>query len=229
MAGSTTIRHLVTSIVSWPAANSQAVTVTKELVPHKYHMVTEGEVDTPAKVAQALHTIQRNVDDATKSARSLPHLGGAYIPDVQFTAAYTPVVVQTRLQAEVSWSVNGVRPTNGYLPIANVQASSVGNHMQVVTKAAHSLKPGDTVVINGVNGVPCNQAWEVLAAPDDLDFTLAGSTFSGSYVSGGAVYCPGWDVFECAQDVANGRLTLASTVPMTCDLHLWPKPAAVRS
>lgn len=223
----TTIRHYVTSIVSWPAANSQAVTVTKELVPHKYHMVTAGEVDTPEKVAEAFHTVQRNVDDATKSARSLPHLGGAYIPDVQFTAAFTPVVVQTRLQAQVSWSVNGVRPTNGYLPISSVQALS--GRIQVTTKKIHSLAAGDTVVINGVKGVSCNQAWQVLAAQDDLNFTLAGSTFAGAYVSGGAVYCPGWDVFECAQDVANGRLTLASTVPMTCDLHLWPKPAAVRS
>lgn len=220
------LRRAVTTIVS--AANTSAMTVNQEVVPDRYTTVTADMCSTPQGIASAINQSQRDVHDVTKSARSLPHLGGMYVPDLVLPA-FTPTRVQTRIGGSVSWYVSAVRPTNGMVGIANVQASSVGNHVQVVTKTTHSLKAGDTVVVNGVNGCPVNQAWQILQAIDDTDVTLAGSSFSGSYQSGGNLMCPGWDVYEGAQDDTNGILTLIATVPLTCDLHCFPKPSAVRS
>lgn len=226
------LRHVVTSIVrgvaSGQPAGQAALTVSKELVPHKYETVQPTPTNgVSAELSNALYDIQRAIDDATKSARSLPHLGGVVAPDVVFPA-FTPIILTHGLGCEVAWQPMAVRPTNGFLRIASVQA--LNGKIQVTTQKTNTIAAGDTHVINGVVGITgVNQAWVVLAAQDDKNFTLAGSSFAGAYVSGGAVYCPGWDLYEGAQDVTTGRLTLVSTVPLTCDVHVYPKSAAVRS
>ena len=227
------LRRAVTSIVSSPSSpggGAVALTeqiVTQDLVADKYEILTAGDCDTPQKIADAINRVQRNIHDSTRAARSLPSLGGAYHCGVIF-AAYTPVILTTRIQGAVSWTANRVRPANGYLRISNVSASS--GKIKVTTVTPNSLKAGDTVVLNGVVGVTnANAAWQVLTVVDDLNFTLAGSTYAGAgYVNGGAVYCASYSIWEAASDANNGRITLASDVALTADVHVFPQPVAAR-
>lgn len=67
--------------------------------------------------------------------------------------------------------------------------------IRITTSTPHGLTTGDTVFITSVAGVTAaNGAWTVTVV-DSTKFTLDGSTFSGSYTSGGTVYSPTVETF----------------------------------
>jgi hypothetical protein len=78
-----------------------------------------------------------------------------------------------------------------YPPIANTwDVNSVTNNgglIQITTSATNTLSTGNTVAIGGVLGVPANGTWTVTVI-DTSNFTLDGSTFSGSYLTDGEVF-----------------------------------------
>lgn len=63
---------------------------------------------------------------------------------------------------------------------------------KVTTSGAHGLTTGDIVFITAIVGVPAlvNPGAWVVTVVNATNITLDGSTFSGSYVSGGVVYLP---------------------------------------
>lgn len=71
---------------------------------------------------------------------------------------------------------------------ADLSISNVTNGIGLITITCsnHGLFTGDAVTITGVVGVPANGVWNITKV-DNNTFTLNGSIFSGSYVSGGSV------------------------------------------
>jgi hypothetical protein len=60
--------------------------------------------------------------------------------------------------------------------------------VRLTTSLAHDLRAGDLVVVSGVGGVPgANSRFTVAAVPTTTTLDLAGSTFSGTYTTGGSV------------------------------------------
>ncbi len=78
--------------------------------------------------------------------------------------------------------------------VVGTVASAVASGALVLigTTAAHGRTTGDVVAVVGALGVPAlvgTTGW-VVTVTDATHFTLDGSTFSGTYVSGGVVYLP---------------------------------------
>lgn len=108
------LRTRVATIVQaqGPAANPHQVIVSRELVPMREEMfVGETALDSPAKVAGALHRIQRHMNETTQAARSLPFLGGAYWPNVAFKAnTATTMAHGITGGVDVAWAMFSPRP-----------------------------------------------------------------------------------------------------------------------
>ena len=70
--------------------------------------------------------------------------------------------------------------------VAVLGVTNAGGLFEVQTTYVHGLATGGSVNITGVVGLPANGQWFVTVI-DSTHFTLQGSTYSGSYVSGGTV------------------------------------------
>lgn len=81
---------------------------------------------------------------------------------------------------------NGGQINDGInVTISNVVANGT---LIRVTATAHGYSTGNGVVISGVVGVPiANQIWPQITVIDANTFDLVGSTFAGTYTSGGTV------------------------------------------
>jgi len=93
------------------------------------------DLDNPAKVARALHIIQRHVQEATRAPRSLPVLGGCYWPNVTF-AAGQPQSFAHGLQAIVAVITARVRQSaSGAAPVI-VEVGQDGNRITLAASVA---------------------------------------------------------------------------------------------
>ena len=73
----------------------------------------------------------------------------------------------------------------GYAPVAITGAANNGSGLIRITSTAHGLATGNAAVINSVGGVTAaNGAW-IVTVIDANTYDLNGSTFSGTYTSGG--------------------------------------------
>lgn len=100
--------------------------------------------------------------------------------------------------------------------VSNVTSS--GGLVRITTSSAHGLSTDDVIAIAGVVGItPLSgtTAW-VITVTSSTQFTLNGSTFAGSYVSGGTVYTPtlaGFtaDVSGSTSSAAPNEITVSTT------------------
>lgn len=129
-------RAKLASIIGFmgPAANASERIVTHELVPLREEIFHGSQLDEPQKIARALHIVQRHCIEGTASARGLPFLGGAYWPNVAFTANVANSIAHG-LVGDVAWwpvatrpaSANGAAVTNGR--IVEVKQDSANNRI----------------------------------------------------------------------------------------------------
>lgn len=98
-----------------------------------------------------------------------------------YYAAYAGSVVN----AVVQWA--GDNPNSGYKTITNVTAASP---IQVTTSTPHGFVTNDQVDIVGVIGIPQANGTFTITKVDNYNFTLNGTSGSGTYTSGGkaAIY-----------------------------------------
>jgi len=76
-------------------------------------------------------------------------------------------------------------------------ATDNGGLIQITTSAAHGRTTGDFVYISGVGGVPNATGGRTITVIDSTNFTIDGSTFAGSYTSGGTVTTGrGWSITD---------------------------------
>jgi hypothetical protein len=80
-----------------------------------------------------------------------------------------------------------IRPQIQGTAVNHVSSSGGLIEISFESPPTYPVKTGYPVKIKGVTGVPANGRWTATRI-DDSHFTLQGSTFSGSYVSGGTVY-----------------------------------------
>jgi len=78
---------------------------------------------------------------------------------------------------------------NGVTEIQIIGVSSLGGLFEIQTNVAHGLTTGQGVTIQGAIGSPVNGAW-IVTFIDATHFTLQGSTFSGTWTSGGILSLP---------------------------------------
>ena len=101
----------------------------------------------------------------------------------------------------------------GYAPVAITNAVNNGSGLIRITSMAHGLATTNSVVINGVGGVTAaNGAW-IVTVIDANTYDLNGSTFSGTYTSGGTgtrarQYGPGGSATNSFGDPAYYTLSL---------------------
>jgi len=81
-----------------------------------------------------------------------------------------------------------------------------------ITAPSNGLVTGDTVIVKGVGGINnANGRWPITVV-DANDFTLNGSTFSGSYTSGGSVTLNTMSRPGPCYEVENSTATLAGSI-----------------
>lgn len=74
---------------------------------------------------------------------------------------------------------------NGQIGAVITNCVNNGSGLIRVISANHTLKTGDTIFIDGVQGVPAANGYWTVTVIDANTFDLQGSTFSGSYTGGG--------------------------------------------
>ena len=79
-----------------------------------------------------------------------------------------------------------------------------GSGLCRITSANHGLTTGARVTVTGVVGVSGANITATITKVDSNTYDLDGSTFSGSYSSGGAVNVTGWYVASIDATAANG-------------------------
>jgi len=209
--GDTVARRRVTTIVQFqgPAANLSERIITKELVPLKHELISAGLVADGRRLAEALHTIQRSTDEATQSARSLPVLGGSYWPAQSF-AMNTPQIFAHGVQGgEVAWLAVRVRP------------------MFAVWTASTAYSLGAIIAAKTANGYffVCTTAGTTAGSEPAWVTTTGATTTSNTAVfTCQGIIAP--TLYETAQDVANGRVTLWPNAPLIADLWFFPQSKA---
>jgi hypothetical protein len=87
------------------------------------------------------------------------------------------------------WSLLGVPDIVAPLEIGNVASSGGLIEITTNTPLGTLIQTGNQVYISGVLGVPADGSWTVTTTGSN-SFTLDGSTFSGTYTSGGAAAGP---------------------------------------
>jgi len=83
-------------------------------------------------------------------------------------------------------------------------AANNGSNAIRITSAGHGLETGDYITITGVGGVTAaNNTWTITKI-NSSTFDLVGSSFSGSYISGGEWQVTGLYYAQHALTTANG-------------------------
>lgn len=110
----TAVRARIASVVQHqgPAANLHTAIVSRELVPMREEIFDASQLKDPKQIAEALHRVQRHLNEATQASRSLPFQGGVYMPSLVF-AANTAQTLQHGCQTglPVAWDYYSRRPT----------------------------------------------------------------------------------------------------------------------
>jgi len=181
-----TITQLVTSLVGVSCSNTAA-------------LVGAGWESNAALVARCRLKLQSLSPNAPAGAYQYFALTASQLVQAFTTAdataqtlTLTSPISRTKVALNLSTGVvtltlaNASGPVGGCANLAVSNASASGGLIKITTSTNHNLSTGNFVQISGVQGVPANGFWTITVS-DATNFTLSGSTFSGSYTSGGSV------------------------------------------
>lgn len=94
-------------------------------------------------------------------------------------------------------------------------ATDSGGLIKITTSAAHGLSSGAVVTLASVGGVSGANGTFKITVVDSTSYTLDGSTFSGSYTSGGTWYVTG--LYSATHSIDTTNYSAGQTYSVLCN------------
>lgn len=173
------LRYAAFGTITFTDATGKVVTqpVTPEFGPGFLDLLCDSNYD-----------VQRVDEDYAGGVEALTNTSGStYGPFAPGTYHIANVWTQ---QTYSNVATLTIPPSVAVDTVADV--TDVGGAIQIETSSSHGLTDGNIVTIQGVVGITAlvaSSSWRVLVTGPKT-FLLVGSTYSGTYTSGGTVYAP---------------------------------------